>query len=47
MEADYARKTDLTEAEASLKTKISQNAANIETTAKKVSVIDETANNAA
>lgn len=47
METDYARKTDLTEAEASLKTKISQNAANIETTAKKVSVIDETANNAA
>lgn len=47
MEADYARKTDLTEAEASLSTKISQNAANIETTAKKVSVIDETANNAA
>ncbi|MBT9768932.1 hypothetical protein GPK74_02955 [Coprococcus catus] len=47
MRADYARKTDLTEAEASLKTKISQNAANIEATAKKVSVIDETANNAA
>lgn len=47
MRADYARKTDLTEAEASLSTKISQNAANIETTAKKVSVIDETANNAA
>ena len=47
MKADYARKTDLTEAEASLSTKISQNAANIETTAKKVSVIDETANNAA
>lgn len=47
MEAEYARKTDLTEAEASLSTKISQNAADIETTAKKVSVIDETANNAA
>lgn len=47
MKADYARKTDLTEAEASLSTKISQNAAKIETTAKKVSVIDETANNAA
>lgn len=47
MKAEYARKTDLTEAEASLSTKISQNAANIETTAKKVSVIDETANNAA
>lgn len=47
MKADYARKTDLTEAEASLSTKISQNSAKIETTAKKVSVIDETANNAA
>lgn len=47
MKADYARKTDLTEAEASLNTKISQTAASIETTAKKVSVIDETANNAA
>lgn len=47
MKADYARKTDLTDAEASLSTKISQNAANIEATAKKVSVIDETANNAA
>lgn len=47
MKADYARKTDLTKAEASLSTKISQNAANIETTAKKVSAIDETANNAA
>lgn len=47
MKAEYARKTDLTEAEASLTTKISQNAADIETTAKKVSVIDETANNAA
>lgn len=47
MKADYARKTDLTEAEASLSTKISQNAAKIETTVKKVSVIDETANNAA
>ena len=47
MRADYARKTDLTKAEASLSTKISRNAANIETTAKKVSVIDETANNAA
>ena len=47
MKVDYARKTDLTDAEASLSTKISQNAANIEATAKKVSVIDETANNAA
>ena len=47
MAADYARKTDLTDAEASLSTKISRNAANIEATAKKVSIIDETANNAA
>lgn len=47
MQADYARKTDLTETEASLQTKISQNAAQIESTATKVTEIDETANNAA
>lgn len=46
MTADYARKTDLTEATASLQTQISQNAGQIETTAKKVTEIDETANNA-
>lgn len=47
MEADYARKTDLTEAEASLQTQISQNAAQISSTASKVEEIDETANSAA
>lgn len=47
MEADYARKTDLTEATASLQTQISQNAAEISSTASKVQTIDETANNAA
>ena len=44
MEADYARKTDLTEATANLQTQISQNAAEIITTASKVQRIDETAN---
>lgn len=47
MKVEYARKTDLTEAEASLETKIQQNAAEISSTAKKVQTIDETANNAA
>lgn len=47
MEADYARKTDLTEAEASLQTQISQNAAQIQSTATKVQLVDETANDAA
>ena len=46
MQAEYARKTDLTETEADLKTKISQNAEKIETTASQVVKIDETANNA-
>lgn len=46
MQAHYARKTDLTETEADLKTKIAQNAAKIETTAHSVVRIDETANNA-
>lgn len=46
MTADYARKTDLTEATASLQTQINQNAAEIESTATKVQTIDETANNA-
>lgn len=46
MKADYARKTDLTETEASLQTQITQNAADISSTASKVQVIDETANNA-
>lgn len=47
MSANYARKTDLTEATASLQTKIEQNAAEISSTATKVQEIDETANNAA
>lgn len=46
MEADYARKTDLTEAEAHLQSQISQNAAEISSTVTKVQKIDETANNA-
>lgn len=46
MKADYARKTDLTEATAELQTQIEQNAGEIATTAKKVQTIDETANNA-
>lgn len=46
MQADYARKTDLTEATASLQTQITQNAAQISSTATKVQEIDETANNA-
>ena len=46
MQADYARKTDLTEATASLQTQISQNAAEITSTASRVQTIDETANNA-
>jgi phage minor structural protein len=47
MTADYARKTDLTEATASLQTQITQNAGQISSTATKVQEIDETANNAA
>lgn len=47
MSADYARKTDLTEAKSSLQTQISQNAAAIETHATQITTIDETANNAA
>lgn len=46
MKADYARKTDLTEAEAKLQTQITQNAGEISSTASKVQKIDETANNA-
>lgn len=47
MEADYARKTDLTETEASLQTQISQNAAEIRSHAESIVTIDETVNNAA
>ncbi len=46
MTADYARKTDLTEAEASLQTQITQNAAGISASASKIVTIDETANDA-
>lgn len=47
MQADYARKTELTEATASLQTQIDQNAAEISSTASRLTTIDETANNAA
>lgn len=47
MQADYARKSDLTETETKLQTQISQNAAEIQSTATQVTKIDETANNAA
>lgn len=47
MKADYARKTELTEATASLQTQITQNAGQISLNASKVQEIDETANNAA
>ena len=46
MTADYARKTDLTEAEANLQSQINQNAAEISSTVAIVQTIDETANNA-
>lgn len=46
MEADYARKTDLTESEAHLQSQISQNAGLISSTVSMLSVIDETANDA-
>lgn len=47
MQVDYARKTDLTETEATLQTQITQNAAGVSTVASKLQTIDETANNAA
>ncbi len=46
MQADYARKTDLTEAEAHLQSQITQNAAMISSTVSMMSTIDETANDA-
>lgn len=46
MQAEYARKTDLTDAKASLQTQISRNAAGITSTASKMQIIDETANEA-
>ena len=47
MTAEYTRKTELTEAKASLQSQIDQNAAQIQSTVTKVTEIDETANNAA
>ena len=47
MEANFAKKTELTESEAKLQSQISKNAAEISSTVNKVSKIDETANNAA
>lgn len=47
MEADYTRKTDLTETQASLQAQITQNAAQIGTTVTRLQTVDETANNAA
>lgn len=46
MAADYARKTDLTETEASLQSQILQNAAVISSTVSMLTTIDETANDA-
>lgn len=47
MTADYARKTDLTEAEAHLQSQITQNAGLISSTVSMLTAIDETANDAA
>lgn len=47
MQADYTRKTELTETAASLQTQIAQNASQIQSTVQQVTQIDETANNAA
>lgn len=46
MEANYARKTDLTETEAHLQSQISQNAGLIQSTVSMMATIDETANDA-
>lgn len=46
MEADYARKTDLTETESKLQAQITVNAREIQTTIQQVTTIDETANDA-
>lgn len=47
MTAEYARKTELTETEATLQAKITKNAAQISSTVAKITTVDETANNAA
>lgn len=46
MTAEYARKTELTEAQTKLQTQISKNAAGIASNASQITIIDETANNA-
>ena len=46
MKAEYARKTDLSELESDMQTKIAQNAAEISSTTSSVTRIDETANKA-
>lgn len=46
MKAEYARKTDLSELESDMQTQITQNAAEIASTASSVTKIDETANDA-
>lgn len=46
MQTDYARKTDLTEAAASLQSQITQNAAQITSTVSRLEMVDETANDA-
>lgn len=46
MQADYARKTELTESEAHLQAQITKNAAEIASNLSKIQIIDETANNA-
>ena len=46
MRLDYARKTDLTEATATLQSQITQNAEQIVSTVSKIQTIDETANDA-
>lgn len=47
MQADYARKTELTETEANLQSQITQNAAQISQNVQSITKIDETANDAA
>lgn len=47
MTADYARKTELTKTESHLQAQITKNAGEISETISKVTIIDETANNAA
>ena len=46
MTADYARKTELTEATASLQSQITQNAGQLSSTVSRLETVDETANNA-